>query len=136
MLGFKLAVPHVLRKLSTVTQSPRFLPCFSRASQGCVEAKASKLRSSSKRNLSLFYRDLYIVPMVTLPATCVQEPSHGPCPVKSPGPIPKYCCILTPCENTAHQPHGSHCPYRWASHPGGQTRRTSHANKVGRIHCT
>lgn len=70
------------------------MPCFSRASQGIVEAEASKLHSTSKKNLLLFYRDLYVVPAITLPATCVPEPSHSLCSVKSLEPTPKQRCKI------------------------------------------
>lgn len=70
------------------------MPCFRGASEGSTEAKASKLHSTSKKNLLLFYSDLYVVPTITLPATGVQESSHGLRRVKSPEPTPKQRCYI------------------------------------------
>lgn len=131
VLGFKLAEPHVLRKLSTGTGSPGLLPESLR-----VELKQKHPSCTAQENLSAL-----------LEASCccdhrhtsVRKPSHALPSVKSLELIPKECWNTELSSQPVREQSPSHTGTTSSQNKGGgipQTQGNTNKSLPGAFHCT
>lgn len=131
VLGFKLAEPHVLRKLSTGTGSPGLLPESLR-----VELKQKHPSCTAQENLSAL-----------LEASCccdhrhtsVRKPSHALLSVKSLELIPKECWNTELSSQPVREQSPSHTGTTSSQNKGGgipQTQGNTNKSLPGAFHCT